>query len=368
MQTFFYYFKKILFAKWCFRLPLKKKILLYDGEGDHIMSLFFKREDYEILDIRFERINISLILMILIKRGLKDIKLNYFLEYFSQVKPEVVLTTIDNNVRFYTFKNYYKKSKFVSVQLSSRDERFYEQCRNFSKIKKETLTVDEFFVLSENEKNRLSQIIKSNFHVIGTLKNNLYNQNKNNDGKKKVLFISQIMSLQNFTLKEKPIFDELIDICKINNWELSLCTKNSRFSINEYEKIYRKILKEGSWSLITGHKSKNAYEAINNNQLIIFTNSTLGLEALIKRKKCISIPPDYFPFKGFNIKFDKEGPFWSCEFTKKKLNNLIQKVEKYSENEWDNIIKKYIDNIMYFDPGNKIFLNYLRKQGLKIKV
>ena len=61
MQTFFYYFKKILFAKWCFRLPLKKKILLYDGEGDHIMSLFFKREDYEILDIRFERINISLI-------------------------------------------------------------------------------------------------------------------------------------------------------------------------------------------------------------------------------------------------------------------------------------------------------------------
>ena len=368
MQTFFFYIKKILLAKWCFQLPKEKKLLLYDREGDVIMSLFFYREDYEIIDVRFEKIYISILILALIKNGFKNFKLNYFLQYFSHVKPQIVFTTVDNNARFYTFKNHYKKSKFVSIQLSSRDEGFYNQCREFSETEKENLAVDEFFVLSENEKNRLSKIIKSNFHIIGTLKNNLYNKVINNNGKKQVLFISQIINFKDFTFKEKPIFDELIEICKAKSWKLSMCTRNSKLSIAEYEKTYRKILKQGDWNLITGHMAKNSYEAINNSELIIFTNSTLGLEALAKRKKCVSIPPDYFPFKDFNIKFDNDGPFWSCIYSKNKLNNLIKKVEQYSESEWEDIIKKNIDFIMYFDAGNKIFSNFCRQQGLKLKI
>ena len=66
MQTFLFYLKKILLAKWCFQLPKEKKLLLYDREGDVIMSLFFYREDYEIIDVRFEKIYISILILALI--------------------------------------------------------------------------------------------------------------------------------------------------------------------------------------------------------------------------------------------------------------------------------------------------------------
>ena len=45
---------KFIKAKWTLRTPPKKKILIYDAEGDHLSSLFFQRSIYHLLKIRFE--------------------------------------------------------------------------------------------------------------------------------------------------------------------------------------------------------------------------------------------------------------------------------------------------------------------------
>ena len=77
MKKSLYYLKKIISAKWVFKLPPQKKILLYDGAGEHISSLFFAEKTYHILNIRFEIINLRLLLRTLIKNGFKNIKTNY---------------------------------------------------------------------------------------------------------------------------------------------------------------------------------------------------------------------------------------------------------------------------------------------------
>jgi len=369
MKRLFYYLKKIIIAKWEFKLPQKKKILLYDGEGDHIMKLFFDKDLYHILNTRFEKINLTLIFKAFIKKGFKNIKLNYLLEYISHVDPKVVLAVIDNYLRFYTLKHYYKKAKFISVQLSQRDKVFYNQCRNFYKQNKINLTVDDFFVLSKNEKDRLSKFIHSNFYVIGTLKNNFFKLIEKKESKnKKVLFITpKYPTDSEIKKKEKNIFDELFKICSERGWKLSLCTKNSKKNSVYVEKEYRKLLVQGNWKFISGNKPNSSYIAVNESDLIIFTDSTLGFEALAKKKKCLAFPPYCFPFPNFNKKFSEKGPFWSLSFSREILLELLEKVQKFSKKEWDDIIKLYLENIISYDPGNRVFKNYFEKLEIKIK-
>ena len=358
---------KFIKAKWTLRTPPKKKILIYDAAGDHLSSLFFQRSIYHLLKIRFEEINILIMFKAIKNFGVKNLKQNYIVEYINQVQPTLIINFLDNNLRFYTLKKFYKKGNFVSIQTSSRDNSFFLQCKDYYKKSKIKLETDNFFVISKNDKKRFSKFISSDYHIIGTLKNNLFYKVRDvQNKKKKVLFISQQnygRAMYNFIEEEKKIFNELYKLAYKKNWTLTISTKNPK----KTENSYRKNLIKGNWKFLSALNPDTSYKAINTNDLIIFTNSTLGLEALIKNKKCISFPPDYFPFKGFNLKYTKNGPFWSCEFSKDKLITLINKVESFNKVQWNKLIKKYIYNIMAYDPKNKTFFSFLKKYKIKPK-
>lgn len=371
MRKLFFYLKKISKLKFQFKLPKKNRVVLYDEEGDHIMSLFLNKKDYHSIDTRLEKINISVLIISLFKNFFRNIKLNYILDYISWVNPELVICTVDNDVRFYNLKNKFNKAKFISIQLSARDEDFYNILKKYHKKNNFHLSVDDFFVISQNEKQRLSQYIKSNFHIIGTLKNNLYSQVKKfkpNETFKKIVFITpKFPTDENILKKEKLIFEELYKICSEKKWALSLCTKNSSKSIYSNEKNYRKNLVAGDWTFLINDNQKASYKAINENDIIVYTDSTLGLEALIKKKRCIALPPFNFPFPKFNIKYNNEGPFWSCDISEKNIRRLLEKVQKYNEKEWSEIVDQYIGKIFSYDPQNKTYLAFLDKFGLETK-
>ena len=41
--------------------------------------------------------------------GVKNLKQNYIVEYINQVQPTLIINFLDNNLRFYTLKKFYKK-------------------------------------------------------------------------------------------------------------------------------------------------------------------------------------------------------------------------------------------------------------------
>ena len=359
-------------SQWIFTPPKKKNILLYDREGKNFANLFFKKSSYSCLDTRLKKINIFILLCSVIKKGFRNLGKNYYLEYIQYVKPKLVINFLDNNLTFYTLKRFYQKGNFTSIQTSTRDKTFFEECQNYYKNNKDRLEVDNFFTISENDKLRYSKFIKSNYQVIGTLKNNLFyktRKKKKFNSKKKILFISQQGYRNNpkdpiktkKRNKEKKIFDELYKLSLKKGWDLSLSSKNSK----KEEIFFRKNMIVGNWKFIDGENISNAYKAINSHDLIVFTNSTLGLEALSKNIRCLSFPPNQFPVKNFNLKYPKKGPFWSCKFSKKILIDYISRVENYSDNQWNYIVKKYVKKIMYYDHKNKNFNNFLKKKKFK---
>ena len=67
-------FIRILIAKWIFQKPKKKNILIYDKESDKRLYLIYKKEDCEILSVRYESVNLYIILLTLFRDGIENFK------------------------------------------------------------------------------------------------------------------------------------------------------------------------------------------------------------------------------------------------------------------------------------------------------
>ena len=94
---------KLLKVKWVFNKPKKKKILIYDkmSEENGFAEIFFQKKDYEILYRRYEKINLYVFFLCLLRDGFKDLKDNYRKTFLTLVSPKIVYTSIDNDPTFF---------------------------------------------------------------------------------------------------------------------------------------------------------------------------------------------------------------------------------------------------------------------------
>ena len=108
--------------------------------------------------------------------------------------------------------------------------------------------------------------------------------------------------------------------------------------------------------------------------MIIFIDSTLGYEAFSRGIKCACFPYGCLdenwikknqdrppiPF-GFPGDYKNVGPFWSNLQNDYTVEETLEKVFSYSNEEWKNITNKFISNVMQYDPGNSIINKIINK-------
>ena len=103
--------------------------------------------------------------------------------------------------------------------------------------------------------------------------------------------------------------------------------------------MYSKILGNEGWYYSPRDQSESGYERIAKSEFVVFTDSTLGYEALSRGKKTAAFPlgsrnPEWckknayhliIPF-GYPVDFPDTGPFWSNIYKKDKIdkNNTVK--------------------------------------------
>ena len=364
---------KLLKAKWVFTKPQKKEVLVYDNMSKLGAKFLFNKNDCEILDIRYEKINLNILFKTIISNGLKNIKDSYKINYLKSVSPKIVFSDFTYNPAFFRLKNLYPHSIYICLLRSSCDERFFGLCENYYK---NNLTLklksDYLFVVGDYYKEKMSRYIEAKIINIGSIKNNFYILDKEQMAKKSnvLLFISQVYARKEKEISplyrakienEKKILLSLEKYCIKKNLKLKVATRNKQEGIS----FYKKNFGEGNWTIYPRLDESTSYNLVNESFFIIFTNSFLGLEALSKGKKCVAFPPEEFPIQRFGKTFSNQGPFWSLTFNEKIMKNYIEKILSYDEDTWRKIVDQNVGDLVKYNPGNSILKKTLNELNIK---
>ena len=353
--------------------PKKVDIVLYDRITEKVFRELKINKKYTVLDK--EKLNIYVIFFCLMR--LKCSYESYFKTYINFIKPKIVITLADNDIIFFKLK---KNSK-ISFVVVQNGYRFPSEKNFFKDLKKNkgNLSVDYFFLYNKFYSNLLSKYISFKPIIHGSIKNNNILINKKN--KIDILFISQFDTnkyhLQSYKVFTKKIFSFLNYYCKKKNIKIAILLSSFKFSKNFLiEKNFYDNLCNLSFKIFYKKKIydfKTAYNYVDAANTILTIDSTLGYEALTRRKKVVffhtrsldKIKRSFgWPKKFKNNKKD----FIPVRFDHKYLTQYFEKNININYNKWSKKYEKVIRDIMFFDSQNKKLIdtiNYILKSSTR---
>ena len=377
----FNYFKKILIiifkTKFIFKVPKKTKILFFDDSHTKLIIDEFNLNinEYEILDTRLGSINIP-ILIETFKKSLFKLSLkNYYLQYINSVKPKKVITFIDNNIIFYQLKKYYPKIEFFSVQCGHRTKfrDFFLQLKRTNLGKKE-LSCDSVFVANIGFGKKIKRYINCNTISLGFFKNNFVKVSKKIIKKKSILFISQFREYQvkrnnlkkEYFFVEKKILPLIKNFCEVNGYSFFIlgCSKNSKLE----EKYFASILNYSNFKFKKKLEFPNNYQFIDKFDVVAFIDSTLGYEAISRKKKvavfsCRKMSKKSESEKfGWPLKYPDKGLFYSNQgFKLEETFRILNNVTQISQKNWNKKVLPQLKEIAFYKYKNSILKNKINK-------
>ncbi len=338
-------------CKFDFKIIKKEKLLIFDTLSLEFASKFKK---FETLDVRHKVFNFWLLLenFLYLKFTFKD----YILTFISKVNPKVVLTFNDNYLLFYELKNYFPKVKFIAVQNGYRHK---FQSDVFKKYKNKRLFADYLFTFGKNSEIFYKKYLKcNNFINLGSFRNNNIKLKKSSE-KKNILFISQFRPTAMHKSDDFKVESQIIKIinifCEKKKIKLFLAISSRKNYLEEKNFLLSKLPEKHNVRLIRKKGRFDNYSLVNKFETIVFVDSTLGYEAIARKKKIVAIScrkekgKIIAPFGFPTIKSNKA--FFFTNFgTKKEIFRVLNNVYSLPKKKW---LKKYQKKLNVFMSFNK---------------
>jgi surface carbohydrate biosynthesis protein len=373
-------------SKWSFKNPKKKDILIYDSYQRLIDDLFCYLDPKKVgkLYMRGEELNVIILIKSLFSKNFYEFKRNYIVNYINYTNPKIIITATDNDMVFYTLKEHFKnKIIFITMQNGLRgmyDD--FEEFKNYKKKSKYKLSVDYFFSLNDSISLKYKKYIRAKFIPIGLFRNNLVKKVKVKY-KKRILFISSFSKKiheGHFFLNSKKKYADgdlffkadivvlkyLINFSKKNNFNLRICLRRDE-NINEQKYLINHLLSYNkNLKFIIPKQKFDVYKEVDRAKYVTCIDSALGYEAYARGSKVgfFSIKGNYLGIDSLNFGWPSKLPkanFWTNN--EKNFNSLMWYLinKNYSYNSYR---LKNKSKIIYYDPGNSIFIKILKKLNI----
>ena len=357
---------QIFKCKFNFKKPKKSKYLLFDRARNDFLSNYQIFLEFQILDLRFESVNLVVLFETIFKTGFNNLSKNYIKNYIINVDPKVIVTFTDYNPTFFLLKDLVKEKKFKTIAIQSS----FRTIINYEAFKKDAnynYKCDYYLYLDEYSKRKIiEKIITAKFYEIGSFKNNLIKIKKKIKKKYDILFISQFKSSlirnKNLSLRaafesEKKYIHWIHQISRKYNFIFKIAInknisgkmKKLKKRKKEYINFFKLIKPQ---DILGENKNKNNYNHVDESKIIIFINSTLGLEAFSRGSKILSCP-----LKPYS---NKKEFFWSTSYNYLDFSNKIKQILFMNKKRWDTLTKSSPLKIKY-DYNNKTFFKILNK-------
>lgn len=362
------------------QLPKKAEVLIYDACGAEALMLYLKKYSVTTMAVRGESINAQCLLRAMLKLNFwKGKPIDAYVEAFIHaVSPKVIITFIDNNWAFYEISKRFLNIKTIFIQNGFRGESgdIFD-----SLVKSDKYHVDYMLVHGTAIGNYYLNYVSGRSIPIGSLKNNAVGK-RNSAKKDNVLFISQWHSEPEggaafyieadgtpiywkvFFGAEVKALEFLDKWCAENNKRLQICGREKDNDGPE-KGFYVDRLNNCEWEYIPRTDNYSSYKLIDDAQIVVFIDSTLGYESIGRGKKTAafscrgsSISSDAANF-GWPAGLPGNGPFWTNDQDETQFQRIMNYLNTISDEAWEQTRQIYANEVMEFDPGNTRFVALL---------
>lgn len=368
MRKFINRIKKIASIRIRFDLPESKKILKFDEGNIELLKKSIKY-DFNVMPIR----KLEVYFWIYIRQILLfDFSFStYFKNYVKFTSTKLVISLLDNNLFCYKIKNELDGVFFISIQngIRSTSEKIFQE--KFNKFHK-NLKCDHIFTHNKYILEEYKKIIDSDYHVLG---NYINNASKINKTKYKNSYLFICTGHTNWDMRIGISYKLLYLLNSYflrSNKKLHILLKSKIYLRQKNEINFYKRFFTCKCVFLKSKTKSSPYKILDKFENIIFTQSTLGYEAISRNKKTAIFPvnKDKVDRKifGWPKKKQKNYDFFlPKKLTYSEVERVLNNISNCKQSNWNINHYKYIKDLMYFDKGNSQ-LNKIISKIIKIKI
>ena len=384
MKFIYFILNIIFFSKKVFKKPNENLFLIINGDQAQFIKKYLNESNHYVVYNRFTRgierdseINFYVLFFCIInfKFSIKD----YVQFYIDISKPKAIITLIDNDESFYEL-NLNSNCKRILIQNTFRST----QGDIFSKIeylKKKNYRCDYILVFNKHVGELYKKFLVGTPIQIGSFRSNSFLIKKT---KKKydILYVSSYKGQKDWDkfLDSKDITwgeirqgeEKLLSFLKEfikQNKDVRLHILGCKSTTKKRELIYFKTKLKGlEFSFIPRDKNRKTYQIIDEANILINTDSTLGYESLARGNKvCVfSTLPEKYPMNsskfGWPAKIKDRGFFWTNIIEYKEFVRILNNTLLVSEDEYfKNVESDIIPNQIIYDHDNHKFQQIIKK-------
>lgn len=367
----------IIKGKFTIFAPQKSDVLIW---GTPSFINIFNHREYNLnkkkinyLHVWGENINLAVLLRCLCK--FKFTFTDYTKYYIMYVKPDVIISFLDNYKTIYQIKKKDYKIFLIQHSWRSGESNFFKNNQ-----RPKVGSIDYFFVQNKNIVKKYKSICKAKFSIIGSfLSNNV--PKKKVKKKYDIVFISTFRYVNNFKINGNITFEDYLkaESDLVKKISLYCLKKNKRLYIlptrKEHQKqelsFFKECLKDNkNWKMIKRISSNYdfPYTVVDKADIVVGIDSTLLYEAFGRGVKTIFFdvrPKNKFLSNNRHFAWPKKlmlsGPFWEGNDDYESIFRTINRVEEFSPSKWNKIVKNYKNDLMPYDKNNKSFKKILNK-------
>ncbi len=373
----------------------KIKYFVYDECNKFLLNKLLNQREYKIFNFRkllntkykkFIYLLKYLTLNIFSFKKLKIIiKDGFFIAFVCNEielsQPKFVITTTDNDLRFYKLKKYFRNDvKFLAFQNGLRSK--FHDMFDHKEINEKGLSADYYFSFGVNISSYIKKYIDVKVIPVGSFKSNQIKKKglyKKSYSKPKILFISGFRYRKKNTIFEtwsngrkiywEDIFDNQIKLANLVN-KFCINTSNKLFilgaTLREHKKekfYYKKNLPKSNWKFLKRKKNFMNYQIIDKFDILVTCESTFGYEAFGRDKKVAFFAQKITPYEdwrfGWPANYPKKGLFYSNEISLSEVNRILDNLIKIKKSDWKLISIREKKKNMHYDYDNTIIKKYL---------
>jgi surface carbohydrate biosynthesis protein len=359
--------KNLIFCRKKIFQPKKNKVLVIDTNFNFILKNLFKNTP-EILDIRLNEINISVLLKLFFSNQKKTF-FNYVILYIKITDPKHVITFNDNLNWFYKLKKKFPKKNFISFQNGFRTKSFFRELSD----EKEHLSADLICTFNRSFAKEFKKKINCNTLVVGSIKNNLKKIQNNKKKRNSILLVSsgypERRYFQSYNKKyynylsskfyynDEILTKNIVKFCKFKNLTLEISPKNKN-DLNEYN-YFKKIVQNNEFIYHNNsYSNMKTYDLADQVNMTVCSHTAFGFENLARGNKTVIFNNKKIFTKGmwdifWYLEVKSKGFFWTDSLERKEIRTLLNKIYEISDYTWEKKTKNLIPELMYFDRKNE---------------